>query len=62
MEDSTQGGDTPFDLTELTGFQFGPAWAKPGADTASTLPTLHTFERGERRGGPKRGAADREHR
>lgn len=60
MEDSKQGGDTPFDLTELTGFQFGPAWAKPGADTASTLPTMHTFERGERRSGPKRGAFDRE--
>ena len=62
MEDSTQGGNTPFDLTELTGFQFGPAWAKPGADTASTLPKLHSIERPERRNGPRRQNSDRERR
>lgn len=54
MEDSTQGGNTPFDLSELTGFQFGPAWAKPGADTAPSLPKMRTDERPERRGGPRR--------
>lgn len=61
MEDSKQGGETPFDLTELTGFQFGPAWAKPGADTASALPKVHT-ERGERAGSAKRASGDRERR
>ncbi|MBR5895201.1 MAG: hypothetical protein IKZ13_06640 [Akkermansia sp.] len=54
MEDSTQGGNKPFDLSELTGFQFGPAWAKPGADTAPSLPKMRTDERSERRGGPRR--------
>lgn len=62
MEDSKQGGNTPFDLSELTGFQFGPAWAKPGADTAPTLPKMHPVDRGERRGGPRRPAGDRERR
>ncbi len=54
MEDSTQGGNAPFDLSELTGFQFGPAWAKPGADTAPTLPKTHPAERPERRSGARR--------
>lgn len=62
MEDSKQGGETPFDLTELTGFQFGPAWAKPGADTASTLQKTHTFERAPRKNGPRRPGTDRERR
>ncbi len=62
MEDSKQGGDTPFDLTELTGFQFGPAWAKPGADTASALPKMHPVDRADRRGGPRRPSGDRERR
>ncbi len=59
MENSTQGGNTPFDLSELTGFQFGPAWAKPGADTAPSLPRTNTSERPERRGGPRRPNTDR---
>ncbi|MBQ3217587.1 MAG: hypothetical protein IJB33_01785 [Akkermansia sp.] len=59
MEDSTQGGNAPFDLSELTGFQFGPAWAKPGADTAPSLPKTRTDERPERRGGPRRPNTDR---
>lgn len=58
MEDSKQGGDMPFDLTELTGFQFGPAWAKPGTDTASALPKMHPVDRGDRRG-PRRPSGDR---
>lgn len=62
MEDSKQGGNTPFDLSELTGFQFGPAWAKPGADTAPTLPKMHMIDRGERRGAPRRNTGDRERR
>ncbi|MBR7109523.1 MAG: hypothetical protein IKC90_05745 [Akkermansia sp.] len=62
MEDSNQGGDTPFDLTELTGFQFGPAWAKPGTDTASSLPKMQSFDRAERRGGPRRPSGDRDRR
>lgn len=59
MEDSTQGGNTPFDLTELTGFRFGPSWAKPGADTAPSLPKMRTEERGERRSGARRPSPDR---
>ncbi len=59
MENSTQGGNTPFDLSELTGFQFGPAWAKPGADTAPSLPRTNTSERTERRGGSRRPNTDR---
>ena len=59
MEDSTQGGNTPFDLSELTGFQFGPSWAKPGADTAPTLPKMHSSDRPERRGAPRRPSTDR---
>lgn len=62
MEDSKQGGDTPFDLTELTGFQFGPAWAKPGADTASNLPKMHSIDRPERRGNARRPGSDRDRR
>lgn len=60
MEDSTQGGNTPFDLSELTGFQFGPSWAKPGADTAPSLPRVRTDERPERRSSARR--PDSEHR
>ncbi len=30
MEKSKQGGETPFDLSDLAGFQFGPAWARKG--------------------------------
>lgn len=52
----------PFDLSELTGFQFGPAWAKPGADTAPSLSKMHPIERGERRSGPRRPSADRDRR
>ena len=59
MEDSTQGGNTPFDLSELTGFQFGPAWAKQGADTAPSLPRMHSEERPERRSAPRRPSTER---
>lgn len=58
MEESKQGGEMPFDLSELSGFQFGPSWAKPGAETTPSLPKLHPIDRGERgeRGG-RHGAA-----
>lgn len=59
MEDSKQGGELPFDLSELTGFQFGPAWAKPGADATPSLPKMQAIERSERHGGPRRPAGDR---
>lgn len=34
MDDKKNGGDKPFDLSELAGFQFGPSWARKGADAA----------------------------
>lgn len=36
MDDKKNGGDKPFDLSELTGFQFGPSWARKGEDTAKS--------------------------
>lgn len=60
MEENKQGGEKPFDLSELSGFQFGPSWAKPGADAT---PALHPIERGERRGGaPSRSGVSSERR
>ncbi len=53
MDESKQGGELPFDLSELTGFQFGPAWARKDAAPA----TVHSFSAPaprERRGAPRR--------
>ncbi len=46
MENNTQGGNSPFDLSELAGFQFGPSWARPGASKSSS--SSHSEPRGER--------------
>ncbi len=53
MDESKQGGEQPFDLSELTGFQFGPAWARKGAD-ASAPQAFTTSAPRERRGAPRR--------
>lgn len=56
MEESKQGGEMPFDLSELSGFQFGPSWAKPGAETTPSLPKMHPIDRGERGERGERGS------
>ncbi len=51
MDESNQGGGMPFDLSELTDFQFGPAWARKGAAQESPAtplpPRSHAPHRGE---------------
>ncbi len=59
MDESKQGGELPFDLSELTGFQFGPAWARKGADTSAPLSFTTSAPR-ERRGGPRQREGARE--
>ncbi len=54
MEESNQGGGMPFDLSELTDFQFGPAWARKGAANESPVTALPPRSR-ERRTAPRRG-------
>ncbi len=58
MEESNQGGATPFDLSELTDFQFGPAWARKGADHERPVTPLPSRSR-ERRPEPRRGESER---
>ena len=56
MDENIQGGNQPFDLSELTGFQFGPAWARKGAETSVKIPASYTREpRGERKPGRRQG-------
>ncbi len=70
MEESNQGGGMPFDLSELTDFQFGPAWARKGAAQETPLAALPPRSRdhrpaprrrdGERReGAPRRNDSSR---
>ncbi len=58
MEESNQGGGMPFDLSELTDFQFGPAWARPGAPAAGSMTPLPPRSR-DRRPAPRRGEQER---
>ncbi len=53
MDESKQGGGLPFDLSELTDFQFGPAWARKGAEASAPLPFSAPAGR-ERRSGSRR--------
>ncbi len=58
MEESTHGGSQPFDLSELTDFQFGPAWARKGAADTPAMAALPPRNR-ERRPAPRRGEGER---
>ncbi len=58
MEESNQGGGMPFDLSELTDFQFGPAWARGGAANESPMPAQPPRSR-DRHQAPRRGDAER---
>ncbi len=53
MDESQQGGSMPFDLSELTDFQFGPAWARKGASQESPMTPLPPRSR-ERRADSRR--------
>ncbi len=53
MDESKQGGELPFDLSELTDFQFGPAWARKGTEPAPTQAFFTPAGR-ERRHTPRR--------
>ncbi len=56
MDENIQGGNQPINLEELTGFQFGPAWARKGAETSVKIPAGYTREpRGERKPGRRQG-------
>lgn len=59
MEEIKQGGEKPFDLSELTGFQFGPAWARPGASSEPSLPKMHPIDRHDRKNSPRRPSGDK---
>ncbi len=54
MEESHQGGSMPFDLSELTDFQFGPAWARKGSANENAATPLPPRSR-EQRPSPRRG-------
>ncbi len=58
MEESNQGGSVPFDLSELTDFQFGPAWARKGAAQESSFSPLPPRSH-DRRPAPRRGDGER---
>ncbi len=58
MEESTQGGGMPFDLSELTDFQFGPAWARKGAASENAVTALPQRSR-DRRPDSRRGEGER---
>ncbi len=58
MDESNQGGAMPFDLSELTDFQFGPAWARKGAASEGPMVSLPPRSR-DRRPAPRRGEGDR---
>ncbi len=58
MEESNQGGGMPFDLSELTDFQFGPAWARKGAAQESPVTALPPRSR-ERRSDSRPGEGER---
>ncbi len=58
MEESNQGGGMPFDLSELTDFQFGPAWARKGATQESPMTALPPRSR-ERRPDSRRNEGER---
>lgn len=50
MDENHQEGTTPFDLSELTDFQFGPSWARKGGET----PKPQVYEEMPRRERPAR--------
>ncbi len=58
MEESNQGGGMPFDLSELTDFQFGPAWARKGAAQETPMTAIPPRNR-ERRPAPRRQEGER---
>ncbi len=58
MEESNQGGGMPFDLSELTDFQFGPAWARKGATNEGQVTALSPRSR-ERRADSRRDGGER---
>lgn len=54
MEENKQGGNQPLDLAELSGFQFGPAWARKGAESDAKSEFSFTRDpRPERRRGSR---------
>lgn len=56
MDENIQGGNQPINLEELTGFQFGPAWARKGAESGVKMAASFAREpRGERKPGRKQG-------
>ncbi len=58
MEESNQGGNVPFDLSELTDFQFGPAWARKDAAPGSPVEVLPSRRR-DHRPAPRRSEGER---
>ncbi len=56
MDENIQGGNQPINLEELTGFQFGPAWARKGADASVKIASGYSREtRDERKPGRRQG-------
>ena len=65
MDENHQEGTTPFNLSELTAFQFGPAWARKGGETPKpqVYEEMPRRERpARRREGGERRPSDRERR
>lgn len=54
MDESKQGDRGLVNLSELTDFQFGPAWARRGAEEPLRTSLLRADDRKERRGGASR--------
>ncbi len=54
MQESNTGGSQPFDLSELTDFQFGPAWARKGTQDSTSGAALPPRSRDRRENRPER--------
>lgn len=66
MDENHQEGTTPFNLSELTAFQFGPDWARKGGDMPKPQAAYEEMPRSERparrREGGERRSSERERR
>lgn len=62
MDESKQGDEGLLNLSELADFQFGPAWARHGAEEPLRATSLGGAERGDGRGAPSRPEGNRRER
>lgn len=59
MEENKKATSSPFDLSELADFQFGPAWARPGVEASRTYTAPAREHPDHKRNVPRRDQGDR---